>query len=236
MLTNLVALSAMAVPAPAPPFVDPLAGNLNVVQGILTANKTPNNTPQSITLNVGGTNHTYANIYLVGSASQNFFIAGTQVTIILAQSSPLKANYSALQVYVDQMMGDVTTRRTVPMSQGGTLHYGVAVANYARFRFMLPSFNLAGFNFANGCTASFSAFPPSWSIPFPTVGGATSATVWFRSTEFCPFNFQFSATGPNTMLLFKGGGTPRSLLVQGSLQGAATTLGECTFFVSDDDQ
>lgn len=235
MLTQLALLTSMAVSAPpAPPyFAGNLAGNLSVVQGTLVGNKTPGQSLQSLTLTVGGTNHTYTNIYLVGSATQNSWFTGTPVTILQATSAPLKGTYSVLNAIVDQGYSDAAARRTVAISAGGALTYGVAVAGTPNLRLMMNPFTLAGCNFANGATVYLSAFPPTYSIPFPTPGGASSATVWYPNVALPPFSFTFNAYAPHTNLTFGGQGTPKSLLVQGSWDGTATTFAAATFNITD---
>lgn len=229
MLTSLVAAATLAPGAISPAlrgFVGDLAGNYTIARGVYQSGGTLGNSPQNIIVKVNNVNTPYNNVYMLGDPmGSNYFGSGNACIVVLANSAPLKATYSALTMTAQMAKyGNVGAQRSVPMSAGGVLYYGVAMCYETKMQFLTPGFSLGGFDFPNGCVITLNTFPASFSVPLPSQAVNSSANVWPPSGNAAPYEFRFTATGPKTTMSITGGGNTRPLTVQGSLTGTSTTF------------
>lgn len=234
MVTSLIASILTALPPTAPVFAGNLAGNFSIVQGTLVSNGQLGNSPQSITVHFGGSDHTYNNIYLLGDPNgSNYFGGGNVVTIVLPGSAPLKGTYNALSMQVQMAkFPTVGATRTVPCSATGALNYGVAIPLYTTMRFLTPGFSIDNFDFPNGAVITVNAYPASFSIPLPSTGANSSGTEWPPLGSNPPFTFSFAASGPKTNMYIGARGNTRPLTVQGSLTGSSTSFDQADFTIT----
>src|SRR4051794_27611173 len=105
----VIALSMSTVAAPPAS----LHGGLSVRSGPLKTNVTPGPVPQSITITVNGADSTYGDIIFCGNPAQ-VVGAGTQVTLILKNSTPLVANFSNPHVLASDSLYGTSFVRSVP--------------------------------------------------------------------------------------------------------------------------
>jgi hypothetical protein len=211
--------------------VTTLSGGIGVILAQVNdpSGEVPSRTPQTVNLLVNGVNQQFTNVVIGGPGGNNDHMnQGTNVILILKGSTPLLGTFSGTSITMDELLTPDSddSSRVIGISSGGQMQTTIMFPRAGGadgVSMAYPPVTLGGFNFVNGITLRWNAFPGSYNLAIPTSGSPTNQTVSFPATA-APYRVSFVASGGGTNISIQGEGNKTPVNVGGVTSGSSTTI------------